>query len=404
VPPSVPSLALAAAQERLLARRRALGITMPPRSGAAPSLADVANALPDHLGWGSPGLTRALSQLRATPPRRAPDPLPKPQPQSIAPTALQSQPPAPHSAPPETTLVYPDIALALLRQERVAEGRLWLILRALDVQGRGWLPLDEVRARLCEKGEPLRLCGPRQLRKLLRRGENHFWTRSNGRVWLRGTARVAAALDLDRLRHRPVRLPLAPLCAGIGRARAHLYATFHTSSPDRPISRRTLHKVTGASAQSQRNYERRLHLRPRRHFAVGPRDAPEHTEQMAWEHGRALFHLHDARGRMGPAGHTYLAWQLPNSYAAPASHRRGSGRRRHSINRHLTDLLQQGRTGNGQERRAERMTSPPAAAARRRFCDHARQAHHCGRLLPGATYWPADRSSSHTHFWHAMTR
>jgi hypothetical protein len=295
----------------------------------------------------------------------------------------------------------------MLRQEKVAAGRVWWILRAVDLAGRGWLSLAEVRDRLTDPASAQRLCGPRQLRKLLNQGEDLFWTRAGDRLWLRGAARVAHALGLKRLAYRSVTLPLTRLCGTIGAARAFLYATFHSSTADRPISRQTLTQLTGAARQTQRNYERRVALRRRRHFAIGPELIPDSDssaadrERLAWTHGRAQFQFTDAQGRHGPAGRRYIAWQLPNSYTTPSTLRRGSHRRRRTINRRLTDLLQQGRTGNGQTQR-DRQPAPARATPRGRlFCNNGRQALQLRRYRPGPAYWPATLPSRE-QFWYAV--
>ena len=103
---------------------------------------------------------------------------------------------------------YADIGLAMLRRGLAAPGRLWLLLRHLDGDGRGWVTVAEARARLTGKGAPLRICGWRQLRNLLRQGQGIFWERDGERIWYRSTLRVADALGVERLTGRPVDLPL----------------------------------------------------------------------------------------------------------------------------------------------------------------------------------------------------
>ena len=71
--------------------------------------------------------------------------------------------------------LYPGIGLGMLRQELTAPGRLWLMLRYLDVEGRGKLRIDIITKQLTAKHSSLRLCGKRQLRNLLRDGKGIFW-------------------------------------------------------------------------------------------------------------------------------------------------------------------------------------------------------------------------------------
>ena len=82
----------------------------------------------------------------------------------------------------ETVKVYPDIALGMLRQGETATGRIWLLLRHLDQEGRGWLRIDIIKHHLTHKTSKHRVCGWRQLRKLLNRGEGVFWTRDSARA------------------------------------------------------------------------------------------------------------------------------------------------------------------------------------------------------------------------------
>lgn len=143
--------------------------------------------------------------------------------------AVGPSPGAPIARHPSSVKVYPDIALGMLRREQAATGRVWLLLRAIDADGRGWLAADETRAVLCDIESPLRLCGRRRLRQLLAQGEGLFWQRDGrDRIWLRGPARVAAGLGVARLGSRPIDVPTATLLGGIGDVRAHLYATFHS--------------------------------------------------------------------------------------------------------------------------------------------------------------------------------
>ena len=258
--------------------------------------------------------------------------------------------------------VIPDIALAMLRTKTAAAGRVWLLLRHADAAGRGRVAVDEAARLLTSDGSPLRVCGRRQLANLLRAGEGLYWQRDTDRhgvEWLRpaGAARVAAALGVARLAGSPVAVPLGELTGTIGRVRAHLYAAFHSSRTQTdlltgrrrgrgPISRDTLCKLSGATRNSQRNYERRARVGRRAAVALGPPVTAADAQETAWARGRALFRLHDRRGRYGRPGAVYLAWQLPNEYTGPhAILPRGRQKR---LNRTLADLFHDGMTGNGE--------------------------------------------------------
>lgn len=352
-----PSEALLAAQSTLLAlqearreerRRQGLPVKVStaPLSPPSPDLQNAKEELPEHLGWGSVPLTavlrRRLHQKQSQLPTSI-SPLPPP-------SQVNSHPVVPPAPPSAHFQLHPDIGLAMLREEQVAAGRIWLLLRHLDSDGRGWLSLPEIRQRLTATNAELRVCGWRQLRNLLQNGEGLFWQRHDERLWLRSMTRVVARLGVSRLCGRPVAVPVHVLCQSIGTVRAHLYASFHSSRsadvtrPAMPIARATLKTLSGIGRHSQRHYERKVGVRRRPNYVLAGQVTPEEEQEHAWQHGRALFRFCDRKGRYGPAQVTYLAWQLPNSYEGPHAVRPNGRQKR--INRKLADLLTQGITGN----------------------------------------------------------
>jgi hypothetical protein len=88
------------------------------------------------------------------------------------------------------------------------------------------LPVSDVSQQFTGKESKLRLFGWRRLRQVLGQGHGLFWEwdKTSGRLWLYGTATVAANLDVPRLAGRVVALPLSAMTAGIGDFKAHLYA------------------------------------------------------------------------------------------------------------------------------------------------------------------------------------
>ena len=396
---------LALRQQR---REVRLGVGLPVRTDIAgrvstpapSSLPRFAHTSPaGNIGWESAPLTAAL---RAADQRRA---------QTNAGTAPQITPAAgspPAAAPSSpatvaTITLYPDLALALLRHNLVGPGRVWLLLRHLDQAGQGWLTLESVRQALTVKDAPLRLCGPRQLRNLLAQGETIFWQRDGQRIWLRSAARVAAELQIPRLTTRPVALPLPILQKGIGTVRAHFYASFHsgraaelTPTPPAPVARQTLCQLTQRSRRTQRTYEKRAGVRRQTNWALGPQATPLSEQQYAWQHGRAIFRLTDRKGKHGPAGATYLAWQLPNSYEGP--HQTLPIHRQKRTNRRLADLFIKGRTGNGETTLAAR-----PRPRHRRFYQDGRRAVRGYLGTPAAdAYWPGHTDSRRGRIWHLL--
>ncbi len=333
-----------------------------------PVVSGVVADLPAHLGWGSAALTAVLRrQRRETSSVDAPaadsqscmDRLHR---TAILPPTADTPSNSPDIPFPQASngqaagwvKLYPDIGLGMLRQELTAPGRLWLMLRYLDGAGQGSLRIGTVQTLLTQKTSAYRLCGKRQLRNLLQDGEGVYWTRDRTHLWLRSAARVAAALDVERLTGLPVALPVAALLEGIGAFRAHLYAAFHSGrlkeTPDgrrvMPIARETLSQLSGVGRSSQRAYEEQAGVVVQANFAVGELSTKENLEKRAWANGQALFELKDYRGQQGKKGKTYLAWQLPNSYTG--QHRPRPRGRQKRINRELKDLVMQGMPGNGE--------------------------------------------------------
>lgn len=377
---------------------------LPPKT-TDPTLPALVAVLPPHLGWDSTAVSvhlrqrsmptssataSALSAIAPTPATASPTPsltasaasatapapsatapvptLPAPQSQPI--DTSDTQPPA--SPRPPTCSLHPDIALALLRQGKVAVGRLWLLLRWLDENGRGWLLRADMEAALTADDAPTRLCSPRYLRQLLAQGDGLFWEQNTagidgGRqvVWLRSQAKVAAGLGLARLHGRAVALPTHLLWQPIGEVRAHFYASFHSSRGEAasPIARDTLHDLSGASPRTQQTYEKRARVRVQGCVAIGAAvTASTDPQAHAWQHGRASFTWTDRHGQQGKPGRTYQARRLPNCYIGPHLCVGGKPRR---LNHQLAVLRHQGDAGNDQQGNGRRRYHTNGAAAAR---------------------------------------
>jgi hypothetical protein len=267
-----------------------------------------------------------------------------------------------------TIVIHPSMGLAILKQHREAPARLYYLLRVIDRSGRGWLPIEQIRQQLTRKGEPLRICGWRRLRQLLREGEGFFWNRDKDRLWLNGAHKIAFRLGVNRLQGYPVDLPVEAFLGGIQAVRAAFYAAFHGGREAKPISRETLRDLSGIPSRTQLEYDRIAHVRRTRNFAIGEHYATETSQERAWRNGRGVFHFVDTKGRQGRAGGEYVAWSLPNSYQAEYQRRSIGNRKR--LNRKLADLLQKGTTGND-ERVFEKLFFSNGALAVRRYNRYA---------------------------------
>jgi len=266
---------------------------------------------------------------------------------------------------PATVTIHPSIALAILRQHVEAPARVYFLLRVIDKGGRGWLSVENIRQELTRNDSPLRICGWRRLRQLLREGEGVFWQRDdNDRLWLKGAHKIAYKLDSGRLQGFPVELPVSALLGGIQPVRAAFYATFHGGRDSKPISRETLESLSGIPGRTQLEYDRVARVERTRNIAIGERHTAENAQERAWHHGRAAFHFIDTAGRQGRAGREYVAWHLPNSYRADYQRRSRGSRKR--LNRELADLVKKGIPGND-DRAIEKLFFPNGALAAKQY-------------------------------------
>ncbi|MEW5985028.1 MAG: hypothetical protein AB1791_00175 [Chloroflexota bacterium] len=370
----------------------------PSTTAVNPSLVVRIATLPDHLGWESTAVTAAIRAARRRttddgqrmtgdrPPATCHLPPATPDPK---PSTFNLQP----SADEPYVKVYPAIALGILGQGQEAAGRVWLLLHHLDAKGQGWLRIDLTQEKLTNKNSNLYICGRRQLRNLLRQGRGVFWEQDKERLWIKSAAKVAAALGVERLSGRPVAVPISALLAGIGRVRAHLYASFHSgrTSPQisvrnlgvGPISRATLQHLTHVPERTQRVYEQTAGVTKKANIAIGEPYTEEGFQEEAWRHGRATFQFVDHQGQHGQPGRTYVAWRLPNSYTG--SHIQQAKGRQKKINRQI-DLVKQAAQGNGRPQ-VVRLFHPNGAMAGKVF----------NRNADTDAYWPHSQNQSGRH-------
>ena len=254
---------------------------------------------------------------------------------------------------------FPDMAMAALRENWACEFRVWEIARHLDAAGSGQLLYATLRDFLCQTHNVFTV---RRFQQLVRRGEAGFWVKHTRWVlnpvtgkrhretWLRlrGQADVAGWLNLSPLRIHCVRVKLADLLQGMGRAHAALFTAFHAGRGERekhngPISRATLRDLSGKSGSAQRTYDRVMGTTARANYArTGiPASSAGLNElgHAALRHEGAAFVVNDSiyRRRLeGQSvshpifGHGAIAVRLPNTYRADSTHfeRACAGRKR----------------------------------------------------------------------------
>jgi hypothetical protein len=375
------------AQAKLLQLRANLGIA-PSMGGASP----LAAATPETgTNWSLRNAQAALQQ------RRLQLGIAKPATSQTAadwPDEVPASNPIPDVIPRSSTTVtvHPTIAMAILRQHLEAPARVYFLLRVIDVVGRGWLPLGLVREQLTKKESPLRICGWRRLRQLLKEGEGIFWHRDDqDRLWTKGAHRIAYTLDSGRLQGFPVALPTQAFLGGIQAVRAAFYGCFHGGRDSKPISRDTLRSVTGLAERTQRAYDLVAKIKRQRNIAIGEGYSQEKAQERAWLKGRAVFHFIDAKGLQGRVGREYVAWHLPNSYQTIYQRRSRGSRKR--LNRKLNDLLTKGITGNT-EAAVEKVFFPTGALAVRRY----------NRDPDIDAYWRQEQATrTETEIWRVIT-
>ena len=221
-----------------------------------------------------------------------------------------------------------------------------------------------MRFHLTNKQSSLRVCGWRRLRQILNQGEDLFWTRDRtGRLWINGPAKVAQAIGCNRLKGKPIALPITALLGGIKQVRAHFYASFHSGRhTNNPISREALRELTGVAERTQQVYGQTAKIDQQRNVAVGEKYKKIFAEERAWQQGRGVFRFIDSNGYQGRKGQEYLAWHLPNSYHGP--HEKCCKGRQKKINRQLRDLVMKGMRGNGPEKVDRVFWSHGAAAGK----------------------------------------
>lgn len=369
---------LAAANARLMARRAQIAKQKPVEPQPTPP-----PELPAHLGWGRAGL---LPPAKAEP-TRCRDPHGNPIADALRPLMERGQQDSGcHEPNPDddgqnnTIIVQPSLLAGMLKGEVVSIGRVYLLCRHIDQDGRGWLAIDELREKLTGKESPLRVCGWRRLRQILQAGKGQFWERDDqGRLWLYGLTRVAALLDVQRFDGDAVELPIDALLASIGTVRATFYATFHSGRDSMPIARATLRGITGVAERTQRNYDAAQSIEIKSNYTL-LQGGDKH--EIYFEKGRAAFEFTDVLGKQGAAGQQYTAVRLPNSYQN-SRFTRLSGKKKRLNKRLRKDLEKYGTQGNS------------GSFKERLYCSDYKKVH----KHYNSPVYLFDKSQKQTNFW-----
>lgn len=202
--------------------------------------------------------------------------------------------------------IHPDLGLAAMRKRLDRPYRVWVLARSLDPLGRGYVELSVIMA-LIER-EKVRGLSPQSFNLLIKSGHGVFWKffrMPDGTRYLQliSLERVCLALEVDRLRYSPV--PFDYLRARSLRAfRSFIYASIFPSGNEfsRPISRRTLEKLTGKKARTQQLYDG---------YAGVEKIGNAQPTGLEWKRGDDIpagFTVDYVNGKLG------LLKRLPNSY------------------------------------------------------------------------------------------
>lgn len=306
-----PSQALLNAQADLLRRRKSSGVAYQPPTAVA---------MPDD--W----LARLAADLQQTQTHE---------------TAVPSEVTTAVSRPSITH--YAEIGLAAMAAGESVHYQLWLLARLTDGNDTGALAFEALAAAATGETSETRLYNLQRFRQVISEGNGRYWTVSNGRLWLTGLPKLAAALGIARLTGAAVEIEAAQITASAGYFRAHIFAAWLTALKN-PISQQTIERVTGINVRTQRRYLRRAKVGTRGNLAIGPALTDQAAQECVWRH-EGVFVFTDYKGKQGAAGKRYLAWRLPTSYRPQAAAGAKGAKRR--LNKRIAGLAPTKERGNG---------------------------------------------------------
>lgn len=287
-----------------------------------------------------------------------------------------------------------DIAIAANRAGQSTHYQLWLALRHLDTDGRGWLSQKAAQDAFCsdQRTNETYLYKKTRLRQLVAEGNGVYWRldEQNQRVFYHRESRIADGLGMKRLTGRHVAIGAAQIFTSIQTFRAHCFAAWLANHTN-PISQETIAQLTGIPPRTQLRYTNAANIQTTANLSIGPRYTQDAAQECAWQHGN-IFKFADFRGKQGPAGRRYVAWHLPTSYSVTATS--SSRRRQKRTNNQMADLRHYRDAGNG---RLRVLFFPNGAAAakiaNRQMADGDPRDH----------YWPGTKARTGTKLWHCLT-
>lgn len=225
----------------------------------------------------------------------------------------------------QEALLDPELGRLAVALHKAAFLRLWLIGHLLSKRrgGCGWILIDDLRSYLDDL--PHYTITRRHFRRLLQRGENVFWRRTDDRLYLTGIARLAEDLMIDAgLQSREsliqtnapgdLKSVYVSLDGSHEELEAQIYRSWLAAKRSKTLSRDLLEDLWGRSANTLRTWES-AHLS--HDLTVIPSFALVSGPETPIYRG-ADYH---------PAMHSRV-YQLPNTYAASARQHPRNGQRR----------------------------------------------------------------------------
>ena len=282
---------------------------------------------------------------------------------------VQTIPEVQESAPTSnanTLLHHGEIALAALGQGQSAHYQLWLVLRWLDESGSGCRDWKEIRQKVTNLASPHFLYKKARFDQVLREGNGRYWLYDGRRIWIQGTPRVAAALQVGRVAGDFVHIKEKQIFTSIGEFRAWCYAAWLVNHP-RPLSRQTIKRLTGIDGRTQQRYSNITGIGATQNIATGSRVSEADIQEMCWRQ-EGVFVLVDYKGLQGPEKCAYYGWHLPNCYEVPVE---VSGTRR--SRRHNRTLWKIPPAGNAECQRKVRLFHDDGKSAAKAFNRHQEQ-------------------------------
>jgi len=192
---------------------------------------------------------------------------------------------------------YPNLSLTVMRRRKESEYRFWLLARRIDVAGFGIIPLKDLYAFVARH----RLCTRRTLERALA-SSSPFYHKRGRNLWLVGVLKVAKALRV-RLRHQPVKIPLADF-ASLEDLRASFLASYMAGKPT-TIAIDTLAQLTGRSRRTIARYLRSPHITKSPNVMISERRPRPYLDPELADQGYY-------RGRVN--GQSCLVKRMPNTY------------------------------------------------------------------------------------------